>query len=268
VESALFVGTLRHRRFTPRPHAFTYRLFMAFMDIDRIPDLIGISRLTSVNRWNWASFHDADHFGDPRLSLRDRLTADATRAGITLPDGPIFLLTHLRYLGYCFNPVSFYYAFDRRGRLHAMLAEVNNTFGGAHNYWLIPGDSGADRGPFHATAEKSLYVSPFLPTDLDYGFWCTRPAKSLVVHMTAARRSDVVLDATLRLERRPWTAREIRRQLMRQPVATVAVTAAIHWEALKLWVKGVPVQPRATPDGVGERAARRDGLTAHRVPTE
>ena len=115
IDSGLFVGTLRHRRFAPVAHAFTYPLFMALLDIDRMPELMRVSRLTSYNRWNWASFDDRDHLGDPARPLRERLAADAARHGIDLPDGRIFLLTHLRYLGYCFNPVSFFYCFDRRG---------------------------------------------------------------------------------------------------------------------------------------------------------
>ena len=138
IESGLFVGTLRHRRFTPVAHSFTYPLFMALLDVDRLAELMRVSRLTSYNRWNWASFDDRDHLGDPTRALRDRLALDATRHGIDLPDGRIFLLTHLRHLGYGFNPVSFFYCFDAAERLRVVLAEVSNTFGGSHNYWLRP----------------------------------------------------------------------------------------------------------------------------------
>ena len=138
IDSGLFVGTLRHRRFAPVSHAFTYPLFMALLDIDRVPQLMRASRVTSYNRWNWASFDERDHFGDPSLPLRVRLALDAKRHGVNLPDGPIFLLTHLRYLGYCFNPVSLFYCFGRDERLQLVLAEVRNTFGGSHNYWLRP----------------------------------------------------------------------------------------------------------------------------------
>src|SRR4029078_4660481 len=140
---------------------------MALLDVDRLPELMRVSRVTSYNRWNWASFDERDHLGDPRRSLREPLRARAARHGITLPDGRIFLLTHLRYLGYGFNPVSFFYCFDDAGRLQAVLAEVRNTFGGSHNYWLRPDPS--SRG-FRASAAKSLYVSPFMPVALDYAF--------------------------------------------------------------------------------------------------
>lgn len=252
IDSGLFVGTLRHRRFTPAAHAFTYPLFMALLDIDRVPELTRVSFATSYNRWNWASFDDRDHLGDPARPLRERLTIDAARRRIDLPDGPIFLLTHLRYLGYCFNPVSFFYCFDRAEQLQVVLAEVRNTFGGSHRYWLRPDPASRT---FRAAATKSLYVSPFMPVDLEYAFALTPPASRLVAHMETRQAGVVGLDATLSLERRPWSAAEIRRVLVRYPAMTATVMAGIHWQALRLWWKGVPVVRRLTGDGVGERAA-------------
>ena len=252
IDAGLFVGTLRHRRFTPVPHTFTYPLFMALLDVDRVPELMRVSRVTSHNRWNWASFHDRDHLGDPTRPLRERLAADAARHGIELPSGPIFLLTHLRYLGYGFNPVSFFYCFDGGERLQVVLAEVSNTFGGVHNYWLR---SDPASRTFRAAAAKSLYVSPFMPVDLDYAFAFTPPAGRLVAHMETLRAGAVCFDATLSLERRPWRAGEIRRALLRYPAMTANVVAGIHWQAFLLWWKGVPLVRRVTRDGVGERAA-------------
>ena len=252
IDSGLFVGTLRHRRFTPVAHAFTYPLFMALLDIDRVSELMRVSAVTSYNRWNWASFDDRDHLGDPARPLRERLAVDATRHGIELPAGRIFLLTHLRYLGYCFNPVSFFYCFDPAERLQVVLAEVRNTFGGSHRYWLQLDPASRT---FRAWAAKSLYVSPFMPVDLQYTFAFTPPAGRLVAHMETSQAGAVGFDATLSLERRPWNAAEIRRVLLRYPAMTATVMAAIHWQALRLWWKGVPVVRRLTGDGVGERAA-------------
>ena len=252
IDSGLFVGTLRHRRFDPIGHAFSYPVFMALLDVDRLPELMRVSRVTGYNRFNWASFYERDHFGDPARTLRERLAIDAAGHGIDLPDGPIFLLTHLRYLGYCFNPVSFFYCFDAAERLQIVLAEVRNTFGGAHNYWLRR--ESASR-TFRAAAAKSLYVSPFMPVDLDYAFALTPPADRLVAHMESLDAGVVGFDATLSLERRPWDGTEIRRALLRHPVMTANVMAGIHWQALQLWWKGVPVVHRVTGDGVGERAA-------------
>ena len=130
---------------------------------------------------------------------------------------------------------------------------MSNNFGGSHNYWLRP-DSASRT--FRSSAAKSLYVSPFMPVDVGYTFAFTPPAESLVAHMEISQAGSVGFDATLSLERRPWNAAEIRRALVRYPAMTAQVTAAIHWEALKLWWKGMPVVPRITTDGVGERAAQ------------
>jgi DUF1365 family protein len=251
IEPGLFVGSLRHRRRASVPHAFTYRLFMVLLDIDRIPAQMGLSAVTSYNRPNWATFDERDHLGDPTKPLRSRLENSAARSGLELPEGPIFLLTQLRYLGYCFNPVSFFYLFDRADRLRLVLAEVNNTFGGSQAYWLHPEREGR---AFRARAAKTLYVSPFLPVDLEYRFVLTPPASRLVAHIDAVRDGASVFDATLSLQRRPWNAREMRRCLLRHPAMTARVTAGIHWQALKLWWKGVPVVPRRSADGVRERS--------------
>ena len=136
--------------------------------------------------------------------------------------------------------------------MQVVLAEVSNTVGGAHNYWLRPDSTSPT---FRAAATKSLYVSPFMPVDLEYAFAFTPPAGRLVAHMKTVKAGSVCFDATLSLERRPWSAAEIRRALIRYPAMTAAVMAGIHWQALRLWWKGVPVVRRLTGDGVGERAA-------------
>jgi len=246
-EAGLYTGTLRHRRFLPRQHEFTYTLFMAWLDIDRIPELMAKSPWTSYNRFNWASFHDRDHFGDARLSLRQRVTQDARLHGIAMPDGPIFLLTHLRYLGYCFNPISFYFCYTRAGALDTVLAEVHSTFGESRNYWLSPHNRQASPNALHYRCHKAMHVSPFMDMNLDYEFVLTEPAEELVAHMNTIQRSAAgdsprpFFDATLALQREPWTARNLGRILLLHPWMTVKVIGAIHWEALRLFFKRVPV---------------------------
>lgn len=236
---------------------------MVLLDVDRIPALMRASRLTGYNRWNWASFHEADHLGDPSRPLRQRLAMDAAAHGHTLPDGPIFLLTHLRYLGYCFNPVSFYYCYDRSEQLRLVLAEVNNTFGGHHHYWLEPSQAPpraasprwqhAEPRTYRAASQKAFYVSPFMAADMTYAFAFTDPGERLLMHMSLERLSAAetphAFDASLVLNHRPWTARTIAGALLRCPMMTASVIAAIHWGAVKLWWKGLPIVPRPTPSG-------------------
>ncbi|MEO8371624.1 MAG: DUF1365 domain-containing protein [Candidatus Solibacter sp.] len=236
----VYSGTLRHRRFGPRRHEFSYGVFLALLDIERIPELMRVSRATAYNRWSWASFDERDHFGDPRLPLRERLARDAAAHGRQLPDGPIYLLTHLRYLGYCFNPISLFYCHDAEGRLQMVLAEVCNTFGERHNYWLPAGGS----GPLRHTLPKQMHVSPFMDMQLDYAFVFTAPGERLTAHMSTIENGATTFDATLTLKREPWSAKAVHRALLRHPWMTLKVIAAIHWEALRLWVKGIPVFTR------------------------
>jgi DUF1365 family protein len=241
MESAIYFGSVRHRRFEPVRHEFTYPLFMAFLDIDRIPELMKTSRLTSYERFNWATYRESDHFGDPALPLRTRLETDAVNQGICLPDGPIFLLTHLRYLGYNFNPISIYYFYTRSGRLDTMLAEVNSTFGETHNYWLSAGNQVASPNSNVYRSRKALHVSPFMPMELDYKFVLSTPGDQLVAHMDTLDGEHRGFDATLTMHREPWNAASIRRALIRFPWITAKVISAIHWEALKLYLKKAPV---------------------------
>ena len=195
-EAGLYTGTLRHRRFRPRAHAFTYKLFMAWLDIDRIPELMAKSPWTSYNRFNWASFEERDHFGDPSaLRCASAWRRMPARTESPLPDGPIFLLTHLRYLGYCFNPISFYFCYDRMGGVDTVLAEVNSTFGESRNYWLSSHNRQASANALHYRCPKTMHVSPFMDMNLDYEFVLTEPGDKLVAHMStieSGRQSTIV----------------------------------------------------------------------------
>jgi DUF1365 family protein len=239
--AAIYRGELRHRRLLPKAHEFTYPVFMAFLDIDRIEELCRVSPFLSHNRWNWASFDERDHVGDPRRPLRERLREDAARAGSALPDGPIYLLTNLRYLGYCFNPVSYFYCYDRNGQLDTVMAEVSNTFGEMHPYWLDRSMEVRTSTGRHYDFDKAFHVSPFMPMDCRYRFGFTDPGDSLLVQVKEWNEGELFFEASLRLARESWSAGALHRALARHPWMTLRVIAAIHWQALRLWAKGVPV---------------------------
>src|SRR5258707_11433128 len=241
MESALYVGRLRHRRFSPKEHSFEYPVFLSLLDVDDIPRLMRRSPLSSYERWNVAAYFERDHFGDPSRSLRERIEDDASKNGVKIPDGKMFLLTHLRYFGYVFNPVSFFYFCDAAGQLRQMMAEVNNTFGESHNYWLTPENERAAVAARHYTSEKRMHVSPFMGMDLDYDWIFTDTGERLVAHMKALQHGKPLFDATLQLQRREWTRAELHRVLATYPLMTAGVIGAIHWEAWKLWIKKVPI---------------------------
>lgn len=256
-ESGLFVGTLRHRRFRPVSHEFTYPLFMAYLDIDRLEPLMKVSRLAGYNCWRWASYYEHDHFGDPSLPLRERLTRDAYANGVQLPAGRIFLLTHLRYLGYNFNPVSFFYCFDQNDKLGMVVAEVNNTFGETANYWLGPQVEVPAGENKKYRFGKAFHVSPFMKLGHEYEWTLTSPCDRLVTECINYEDGKVVFDSTMKMAYRPWTGEQLHRTLLAFPWMTAKVIGAIHWQALMLKLKKVPVVQHPGP-GVFQRTTVRN----------
>jgi uncharacterized protein len=227
--SALYVGRVRHRRHAPRPHEFSYRLFMAYLDLAELDRAFAGRWLWSARRPALARFAREDHLGDPRVPLDEAVRALVERETGRRPAGPIRLLTHLRYFGYVFNPVSFYYCFDREGaRVVNVVAEVNNTPWGERCCYVLATD---------ATTKKAMHVSPFMPMDLEYRWRFTQPAERLAVHMALTRNGEEVFHATLGMKREPLS----NLILLRHPFMTAKVIGAIYWQALKLWLKGVPV---------------------------
>ncbi len=243
MESGIYSGTLRHRRFSPAVHEFTYPLFMVFLDIERMPELMDVSPIAGYNRRNLVSYQERDHFGDPAKKLRDRMSIEAQRKGIAIPEGRIFLLTHLRYLGYNFNPVSFFYCYDRKDRLQTIMAEVNNTFGETQNYWLTPAvelPAGLNK---KYRFPKTFHVSPFMKLGHEYEWTFTPPGEGLVTECISHEDGKVIFDSTLKMERSEWSRASLHRAIVRFPWMTAKVIAAIHWQALRLLIKRVPVAP-------------------------
>lgn len=247
--SCIYEGRVRHRRSAPVAHAFEYRLFMMYLDLAELPDLFRGRWLWSWERPNVASFRRADHFGEPRQPLDDCVRQLVEAESERPPDGPIRLLTHLRYGGYCFNPVSFFYCFDRSGeRLETVVGEVNNTPWGERHCYVL--HEGLDRGRGASKRyqfSKAFHVSPFMAMRQDYTWRFTTPGRTLAVHMDNRQDGSHLFDATLLLRRRELSAAALARVLALYPLLTAKVIGAIHWQALRLWLKGCPVHPH--PEG-------------------
>lgn len=218
---------------------------MLYLDLDELPELFGNRWLWSTRRPAIARFRREDHLGDRRIDLATAvrgLVRDET--GITL-DGPIRLLTHLRYFGYGFNPVSFYYCFDRSGEnVEAIVAEVNNTPWGEQYCYILPESRNqGSAGKKRYLLDKRFHVSPFMDMNIDYDWRFTVPAETLSVHMKNNRQDAPLFDATLSLRRRPISGFNLAGVLILYPLMTAKVVAAIYYQALRLWLKKVPFYP-------------------------
>jgi len=253
LRSCLYFGNVTHLRTRPRRHRLDYRLFWLCLDLDEAATLGRRLRLFSVNRPGAVSFHDADH-GDGATPLAAWVRGELARAGIDHRGGRIAVVCQPRVLGYAFNPISVYFCRDRDGRLNAILYEVNNTFGGRHTY-LFAIDPGAEGVLSHGCA-KRMHVSPFIGMDARYGFRIAPPGDRLRLAIREADADGVLLIASAAGERRPLDDRSVAAALARFPLSTMKVTAGILWEALKLWLKGVPLhrRPPATASAVSVAA--------------
>jgi uncharacterized protein len=245
MHSALYIGAVRHRRHAPVPHAFSYPLFMTWLDLGELDEVFRGRWLWSTRRPAAAWFRRADHLGNPAEPL-DRSVRDlVARHTGTAPDGPIRLLTHLRYCGLVFNPVSFYYCFDRDGaRVRTIVADVSNTpWGERHQYVLAADPQGRAGATTRFEPAKAFHVSPFMPMDIQYDWRFTAPGETLAVHMISRRHGETIFDASLSLARVPMRASSLAGVLARYPVMTGQVLARIYWQAFRLWRRGVPFHP-------------------------
>jgi len=249
MNSCLYVGQVKHRRTSPQIHQFSYKLYMTYLDLDELPTLFNRYWLWSAERFNLAWFKRSDHLGDPAGSLaesaRDRVEHETGHR----PTGRVCLLTHLRYFGFGFNPVSFYYCYDGNDRLHSIIAEVHNTPWGEQYEYVFPVITSypdPEKGIYSFSNEKSFHVSPYMPMDIHYRWHVSRPEQALTVCIENLRAGEKIFEATLDLQREAINSRSLRRVLTRFPLITAKVVAAIYYEALRLWIKKIPFYPHSS----------------------
>ncbi|MBU2580954.1 MAG: DUF1365 family protein [Alphaproteobacteria bacterium] len=243
--SRLYVGHVMHRRLRPRRHALRYRCFWTLIDLDELPALGRSLRLFGYNRLAPISFHASDH-GDGRPdNLRGYVDARLSDAGIDIGSGAVRLLCMPRVAGYAFNPLSIFFCYGQDAALRAILWEVNNTFGERHSY-LIEAAANSS-GLVEQECAKEFFVSPFLDQPLTYAFRVSGPGDDVSVVINTNDEQGLLLVAALSGKAREMTDSNLLGILVRQPFVTLKVTAAIHWEALKLWLKGIDLRHKPPP---------------------
>jgi len=237
---ALYSCVITHVRTAPRRYTLRHRTYMWLVDPDRPPRLPAPLRPL-------ARFDARDHFAGDRPTIRAALDDFLAEHGVSLDGGRVLMLGHARVFGYVFNPLTLYWCHGPDGEPRCVVAEVHNTYGGRHAYLLTPDRSG------NALADKEFYVSPFFPVDGRYRMRLPRPAGRLDLAVRLEREGGRAFTATVRGDRREGTALALLRQALRHPLSTLAVSAAIRAHGIRLYLRGLPVQPRPDDHRTPER---------------
>jgi DUF1365 family protein len=245
LQNYIYNGVIRHRRYTPFEHFFSYPLFMVYVDISKVSKILETSLIWNVNKPALISFYRKDYHGEPTKPL-DKAVRDTIykKTGKRI-NGPIRILAHLRYFGFCFNPVSFYYCFNTSdSKLEMIMAEVTNTpWNERYSYIIDKKMLSGSKKNLVAELEKKLHVSPFWGMDHQYEWLFSEPDESLLVNMKNFKSGMKVFDATLTMKRKALTIKNLLISVLRFPFITLLVVYRIHWQALKLWIKKAPFFP-------------------------
>jgi DUF1365 family protein len=239
--SAIYEGWVSHRRLGKVRHSFRYRVFMTLLDLDELPDVFDRHPLYSARRPAPVRFRRSDYLGDPDVPLAESARSLVRERTGHRPEGPVRLLTHLRYLGRSFNPVSFYYLYDRGGRrVEAVIAEVTNIPWRERYAYVVERNSS---GPISGRLAKRLHVSPFMPMNQFYDWRISEPGDALDVRIANVENGTRVFDATLAMRRRELSPSRMTRVLLTYPPMSLAVPARIYVNALRLKLKGTRFHP-------------------------
>lgn len=261
--AALYVGEVMHARLKPMGHRFQYRVMSLLIDLDRLDEASRMSPLFGVDRFALYSFHQRDHGSRDDSSLLVYAQTSAAAHGVDLTGGRVLLLTYPRLLGYTFNPLSVYFCYAASGELALIIYEVRNTFGDIHPYVLPVQDGEVSAAGIRQQQDKLFYVSPFIEMAMRYHFRISPPGDTVKLRILETDATGPVLAATFFGRHRALSTASLLRSFVALPLMTLKVMAAIHWEALRLWIKGARLVPRpAAPQTSSAFAASaRDAYT-------
>lgn len=246
LNSAIYDGRIRHRRFEPVEREFEYRIFMAYLDLDELPEVMSVHPLWSTRPRSPVRFRRADYLGPDDQPLRESVCDLVESRTGRRPAGPVRMLTHLRFWGVNFNPATFYYCFDETGEsVETVLAEVTNTPWGEQHTYLV--DQPRRPGILAADVAKRMHVSPLMGMDHRYELVFADPGRMLSVHMASRSHDELHFDATLRLERREISRGLLGRLLTTRVPMPVKVLGGIHLEAARTWLAGARYHPHPGP---------------------
>jgi DUF1365 family protein len=248
--SCIYRGNVMHRRTRPRRHKLTYKVFASLLDLNELDTLHTTVRGFGYNRFSLLSFFNRDHGPGTDEPLRPWVEQVLGEAGVDLNGGAIKLLCYPRILGYVFNPLCNYFCYASDGTLAAIIHEVSNTFGQRHCYvFAVPsgkGDNGG-RSIIRQTVDKCFYVSPFIDMDMTYNFRIVPPGDEIAVAIHETDAEGTLLFASFSGFKQPLKKWTLVKAFLSYPLMTLKVIGGIHWEALKLWRKGVPLVKRPDP---------------------
>lgn len=239
MQSSLYIGTIGHRRYLPKKHAFSYPFFMYFLNLDEIENIPDIGKFFSAKKWALNRFLREDYYGDPakplHISIKERM-AEITGKMVK---GPVYGLMNLRTMGLYFSPVNFYYGFDDKSNFTHFLAEVSNIpWNERHQYAHYVND-----GEYAPKEKKNFKVSPFNPVNQVYTWSIQPPGEEIGVNLAVSDERGHVFEASLGLKREPLNKKTLQRQLLKKPVMTASIVAGIYWQALRIFLKKIPYIP-------------------------
>jgi hypothetical protein len=242
--AALYFGKVMHARLKPVGHRFSYRVMSLLIDLDRLDEADRQSVLFGVNRAALYSFRETDHGARDGGSLRDHVQGRAAEHGVDLTGGQVLLLCYPRLLGYGFNPLSVYFCYRAGGELALMIYEVRNTFGEIHAYVIPVRPGEITNAGLRQAQDKQFYVSPFVEMAMRYQFRISPPGEAVKLRILESDGEGPLLSATFSGRHRVLTTLALLRSFVALPLVSIKIMAAIHWEALRLWLKGARLVPR------------------------